>query len=822
MSHTFNSPYEGEHNQYVAYPLGGIGAGMVCLEGTGALSHVSLYHQPAFYHEPMAMAALSVKTPEGSRAIVLEGQVPGRKIYRVPGGGNGLSGKTYGLPRFGNCRFSSRFPFGTVELSDPGFPLTATLTGWSPFLPGNADDSSLPAAALEYTVYNPGDAPVEGLFSFHVSSAMAAPENGKGENLTERRGKAFVIEHRPEDGAQAEHGWLGVETDDTDAVVNCRWFRGGWFDSLTMLWNQIVDGKALDSGPYEEGTASPGSSIWVPLALAPKQSRCVRIMLSWYVPHSSLNTVDPRNEQPKAACCCACGCETPGGNTYEPWYASRFSGIHGVMRYFADKYDALKADTQRFSGCFYASTLPDEVMEAVSANLSILKSPTMLREKGGRLWCWEGCHDASGCCAGSCSHVWNYGQAVAHLFPDLERTLREGEFRFSQDETGHQNFRSGLPLRDYAHGFHAASDGQLGGIMKVWRDWRVSADTAWMKSLWPKVRQSIDYCIRQWDPDGAGVLTEPHHNTYDIEFWGPDGMCSSFYIGALRAASQMAAALGEDGARYARLAESGRSYMAERLFNGEYFIQEVRREHKLSVHTSGVDMTDVQSSEARALCDAEGPKYQYGQGCLSDGVLGAWMEQVCGIMQPSLPADKVKSHIASVYRYNLRKDLSGHANPQRPGYALGNEGGLLLCSWPKGGKPSLPFVYSDEVWTGIEYQVASHLIMLGLVEEGLDIVRTCRGRYDGLKRNPFDEYECGHWYARALASYALLQALGGAAYDAVEERMTLRPAVKGDYACFLSTATGYGLVGIRNGEPFLDVVSGSIPLREWDICTQDS
>jgi len=814
MGRGFNSPYEGKNNQFVAYPMGGIGAGMMCLEGTGALSHVSLYHKPAFYHEPMVMAALTVKATEGNRALALEGQVPDRKVYRVPGGGNGLFGKTYGLPRFGICSFSSRFPFGTVTLSDDHFPLAADVTGWSPFIPGNADDSSLPVAALEYTIRNPGDETIEGLFSFHVSAATAAPENGEGKNVIRRTPKGFVIEHLPKENAPEEHGWLGVETDDDDAAVNCRWFRGGWFDSLTMLWNHIESGECTDNEPYDEGLPSPGSSLSVPFTLGPKQSRRIRIRLCWYVPRSALNTVEPQQEKP---CCCEPGtcCPPPEDNAYSPWYASRFGGIGDVMGYFAQKYDALRADTQRFTDCFYASTLPDEVMEAVAANLSILKSPTMLREKSGRLWCWEGCGDTSGCCAGSCTHVWNYGQAVAHLFPDLERTMREVEFSFSQDEAGHQNFRAGLPLRDYAHGFHAASDGQLGGIMKVWRDWRISADTRWLRSLWPKVRRSLDYCIRQWDPDGVGVLTEPHHNTYDIEFWGPDGMCSSFYVGALRAAAQMAAALGEDGSAYEQLAAKGVAYMEAKLFNGAYFVQDVRTETKQMASTSGVDMTDVQSAEAQVLFDAEGPKYQYGQGCLSDGVLGAWMELVCGMGESSLSDDKEKAHLASVYRHNLREDLTSHANPQRPGYALGNEGGLLLCTWPMGGKPSLPFVYSDEVWTGIEYQVASHLIMRGFVEEGLHVVRTCRSRYDGLKRNPFDEYECGHWYARALASYALLQALGGATYDALEERMTLKPAIRGDYACFITTATGYGLVGIREGKPFVDVVSGKISVREW-------
>ncbi len=138
---------------------------------------------------------------------------------------------------------------------------------------------------------------------------------------------------------------------------------------------------------------------------------------------------------------------------------------------------------------------------------------------------------------------------------------------------------------------------------------------------------------------------------------------------------------------------------------------------------------------------------------------------------------------------------------------------MLLCSWPKGGKPSLPFIYSDEVWTGIEYQVAAHLIMMGRVKEGLTIVRAARDRYDGRFRNPFNEYECGHWYARAMSSYSLLQALSGARYDALEKTLYLHPRIRGDFRAFLSTATGYATVGVHKGKPFCDVRSGTIEIE---------
>jgi hypothetical protein len=185
-------------------------------------------------------------------------------------------------------------------------------------------------------------------------------------------------------------------------------------------------------------------------------------------------------------------------------------------------------------------------------------------------------------------------------------------------------------------------------------------------------------------------------------------------------------------------------------------------------------------------------------------------------LDATLSRDKIEKHLVSVHRYNYRSDLYGFPNPQRPSYAFGHEPGLILCTWPKGGKPSLPFVYSEEVWTVIEYQVASHLISFGHVDEGLEIVRACRSRYDGELRNPFDEIECGHWYARAMASYALLQALTGARYDAVDRTLYLEPKIKGDFRSFLATATGFGTVGVKDGKPFLEVKAGQIDVQRTE------
>jgi hypothetical protein len=733
---------------------------------------------------------------------VLEGPVPGRKLFGASGTGNGAGGTTYGLPRFANATFRTRFPFGVVALADSQVPLSVEITGWSPFEPGDADNSSLPTAALEYRFTNRSKGPIQAVFSFNARNFMAA--NGNQEAVRPVAG-GFILWSGNSNSNPSDEAAFSATVSEPGVKVNHAWFRGGWWDALTMVWKDVAEGACYDRAPLTTGAPSPGASLFVPIQLAAGASKTVVLRLAWFSGQTNLRVgKDLADFKP----------EPDQAGKYRPWYAKRFTDINGVTFYWRDHYDELRQKSSRFSDCFYDSTLPPEVIEAVAANLTILKSPTVMRQTDGKLWCWEGCSDKDGCCHGSCTHVWNYAQAIPHLFPSLERTLRETEFGPSQDEAGHQQFRSSLPIRPVAHDFHAAADGQLGGIMKVYREWRISGDTDWLRGLWPKVKRSLDYCIETWDPGHKGVVEEPHHNTYDIEFWGPDGMCTSFYLGALQAAVLMGKALGDPVPLYDQLLASGARQAESELFDGEYFIQRIEWKNLRATNPmENKSMVGSYSPEARAIFEKEGPKYQYGTGCLADGVLGSWLALVCGVGQV-LAAPKVASHLHAVHKHNLKHDLSDFPNPQRPTYACGSEGGLVLCTWPKGGELSLPFVYSNEVWTGIEYQVASHLMRMGGVEQGLDVVRTCRDRYDGRVRNPFNEYECGHWYARAMSSYALLFGLSGARYDAVDKVLYLEPSIKGDFRCFLATSTGYGTVGVRKGKPFYEPRTGVLDIRE--------
>lgn len=805
---TVDKIYSGKGLDHIDYPIGGLGSGMFCISGTGAITNLSFHHYSQLFHEPCAFAAVHVKGIKNG-AKVLETSVPDYKIFGRKDGGMGVGGTTWGLPRFEKGTFSTRFPFAEINLSDKDMPLDVNLIAWNPFIPNDEDNSGLPVGGLEYTFTNTSKSQVEAIFSFNTRNFMCRT-NDEVSPIT-KMDKGFVLNQIAPKNAPEMEGHCAIFTDEENTKVNYNWFRGGWFDPLTIAWNHVANGEMPESEPKLGGT---GASIYVPFILKPGESKTIHLYMTWYVPHSF------HNIGPDAVSVSDFGDrfnadlykDTPA--KYEPWYSRRFSGIEEVSNYWKNNYSTLKLETKKFTDTFYDTTLPEEVIESVANNLTILKSPTVMRQHDGRFWVWEGSGDDWGSCHGSCTHVWNYAQAVPHLFPRMERTLRETEFKVDQNTEGHQAFRANIPIRPVKHDFHSAADGQLGGIMKVYRDWRISGDNEWIKDLYPLIVKSMDYCIRTWDPNEVGAVIEPHHNTYDIEFWGPDGMCTSFYAGALNSIIEIGHYLNEDVTKYEHLLKKAQDYMETNLWNGEYFFQNIQWEGlKTPDPTKAQSFQSSYSEEARKILEKEGPKYQYGNGCLSDGIIGCWMSLVCGLDEP-IDQSKVTGHLESVYKYNLKHCLADHANPQRPGYAVGNDGGLILCSWPKGGKLSLPFVYSDEVWTGIEYQVASHLIFEGKVKEGLDIVRTVLNRYDGIKRNPFNQYECGSWYARALSSYSLIQALTGVRYDAVTKTLHIESKVGKNFRSFLSTASGYATVGLKNGKPFIEVKNGEIEVKE--------
>jgi uncharacterized protein (DUF608 family) len=822
--------FSGDRATQVALPIGGIGAGSICLNGYGGLQDFSIHTHPETSALPAgftsnspeaAFAILHIKGPSPVTKLV-EGPFPPFKIFDQGIQGQGLRrGGFEGFPRFEKCNFRGEFPFGEVRFSDASIPLDVSLIGWNPFIPLDDKNSGIPCVILDYTLRNTSSHPVEYEFSYHLSHLAPGckPDQASSVNAA-IPGKGIFLSNSEEANAES-FGSASLTAIGAKARIKAMWLRSpGWeFDSLSALWREVSTGKfnANEGSNTVDNAGRNGGSILIEGHLAPGESRNYPIVITWYFPNCYLQEGGPHatpevQGQP--------GCRTVAAEAAPPWrpfYATLWKDAREVALYVEQNYASLRNRTTQFKDALFSSTMPPYVIDAVSANLAIIKSPTILRQENGNVWGWEGCFPDSGCCHGSCTHVWNYAQALPHLFPPLERTLRDMELVRSMDERGHVNFRGAIPDGPVDHAWHAASDGQLGGIMKVYRDWQISGDTAWLKRLYPLAQRSIDYCIRTWDPDHHGALFEPHHNTYDIEFWGADGMCTSIYLGALSAMAKMAEALGQqsDSAFYADLAKQSARYMDEHLFNGEYYQQKVDYlELRDTSFAQSIAHVDAKSSEMQQLLKREGPKYQYGSGCLSDGVIGVWMARIYGIDTP-LARKNIHSTLQSIFKYNFKTDLSQHANAQRPGYAMGREPGLLLCSWPHGDKPTLPFVYSDEVWTGIEYQVASHLIEEGFVDEGLTIVKALRSRYEGRTRNPWNEYECGNWYARAMSSYALIPALAGFRYSAVERTVHFAPKLKvRPFSSFFSTAFGFGTIALDHQTVSVRVIEGELPIEK--------
>ncbi len=796
--------------------MGGIGTGCLSLNGIGGIQDFAIYGQPATTALPdqwdsceAAFATLHVK---GRQAItkLIEGPFPSERIYDQGIQGQGCrKGGHEGLPRFQECRFTNEFPFGTVQLSDAQVPLQVEVEGWNPFIPLDDHNSSIPCAILNYTFTNTSTEPVEFEFSYHLSHLAQGPSGEKGSrnSIIPGRGVFFT---NTDDSSHHRFGSTALAVASVNPAIKAMWFRGGWFDSISALWREVSTGtfSQNDGELSESGLGGRnGGSVMVALSLSPGQSVTIPIVLTWYFPNSPVNVG---------------GVDENKDNGWQPYYTNLWANAKDIAIYVLDNLSSLESRTRAFQKAISSSTLPSSAIDAIVSNLAIIKSPTVLRQKSGGLWCWEGCFPNSGCCHGSCTHVWNYAQSIPHLFPALEQTLREQEYLCAMDDRGHVNFRAALPDGPTSHDYHAAADGQLGGILKVYREWQISGDHAWLERMYPLTKRSLDFGILGWDPKQKGALFEPHHNTYDIEFWGPDGMCSTIYLGALVAMGEMAEALGmlEDKTYYSTLAERSAKFIDSELFNGEYYEHKVQWEGLRD--TSFANMlaalpTDESIDEMSALLRDEGPKYQYGIGCISDGVIGAWMSKIYGI-ETALSMENVKSHLRAVFKYNFKTDLFEHACLQRPGYALGHESGLLLCSWPRGGKPTLPFVYSDEVWTGIEYQVASHMIEMGLVDEGMTIVDSVRSRYDGHVRNPFNEYECGSFYARAMASFALVGALSGFRYSAVSKILSYGPKLDSDkFESFFCTASGFGTIRQVGNELTVHLTEGELYVEsvEW-------
>jgi non-lysosomal glucosylceramidase len=779
-----------------AFPLGGIGTGNVSIGARGEFRDWELFNRPAKgRRNPFTFFALRVAEPGGDPMVrVLEARHrpphPGDQGYGV--------GDVAGLPRFDDARMRGRYPLLELDLRDDRLPVEVGLTAFTPFVPLESADSGIPVAVLRYRLRNRSASQQRAT----IAGSLANPLGSASE--PDRLGFP-VFEGRPRIDWRDEAGirglWLTTDLPSDDhrfgtmalttrspASGKPTWLYGAWQDGVQVFWDEFRRDGALAAEP--EPTLDPEphpdwftrlrvGSVAVSVDLDPGEERDIEFRLTWHLPNrprgwdGNIIRDDPFLTE-----------------TVRNAYATRYDDAWEVAADVDRRLPDLERSTREFVTALYDSSLPAPVVDAVGSNLSAIRSTTCFVLEGDVFAAWEGSFDHAGSCEGTCTHVWNYAQALAWLFPDLERSARRTEFLLETRDDGRMNFRTNRVFGSPAWDFHPAADGQLGAIVRVYREWLLSGDDDFLRELWPQLRRSLEFAAREWDADGDGVLDSRQHNTYDIEFYGENSLANSLFIAALHAAARLADHLGEaEAARdYLARAERCAERMDALLFNGEYYQQR--------------------------LDDVDAMRYQYGDGVLSDQLLGQLLAHVVGIGHV-LPHDHVRSAIAAVHRHNFRSDLSEHESVQRT-YALGDEGGLVLCSWPRGGRPRIPFVYSDEVWTGIEHQVAAHLAYEGMPERALEIVAATRGRYDGVRRNPWNEVECGNHYARSLSSWALLLAWTGQRSNAAAGALSFAPIDDVLDAPF-STGTAWGRIRIDADGVRLEVLGGRLRLTSLHV-----
>lgn len=761
--------YDADHLGRIAMPIGGIGTGTISLGGRGDLRDWELVNKPAKGYTPIHTFFALWCQREGADAVTraIEGPID-VSLYE---GASGATVRNHGLPRFRHCNFAAAYPLGQVLLSDPDVPLRVRIEAFNPLVPPDADDSGIPMAVIRFVLINPTSVPIAASICGTLENFIGWDgDSGKvNKNVNEfreaRDGTASVrglfMRSTGLDPKAPAWGTLALATTAAEATHRTTWAELSWGDTLLDFWDDFSADGRLE--PRQSNRDAPFGSLAAAVDVPAGGSMAVTFLIGWHFPNRiSWET------------------KVPIGNYYTTQYADAWDAVARTTSRLAD----LERRTVQFVRAFCVADLPAAVKEAALFNLSTLRTQTAFRAADGNLYGWEGCNDHAGCCHGSCTHVWNYEQTTPLLFGSLAQSMRHVEFAHATADSGLQSFRVNLPLLEHAQGFNrAAADGQMGTIMKLYRDWRLSGDDALLRALWPGARRALEFCWIPggWDADRDGVMEGAQHNTMDVEYYGPNIQMGAWYLGALRAAEEMARHLGDvTFADICRdLYERGRKWIDQNLFNGEFY------EHRIVPPKDESQVAPGLRIGAGAA-DVRDPVLQLGPACLVDSLVGQYMAHICGLGH-LLDGYHIRVTLASILKYNWRDDFHGHFNHMRS-YVLGDEQALLMATYPRGRRPKRPFPYYNEVMTGFEYTAAVGMIYEGDVEGGLRVICAIRDRYDGRKRSPFDEAECGHHYARAMAAWGAVLALTGFVYDGVEQAMRVAASAR---ACRWFWSTGY-------------------------------
>jgi len=800
--------YAGEQLYRISLPIGGIGTGTVGLGGSGELRDWQIMNVPAKNYSTVTTGndapffAIYTKKQDGqknSKALLGPIQYPNYDSYE------GRAVDNHGMPRFREASFETTYPFGIVKLSDKTMPVKIKIVGYNPLIPGEADASGIPVAILQYEVENITNENVEVSIAGSMRNFIGmdgskfwtdwkgdyVPTGAKSNKNIIRisdKVKGIYMYSDEVDKEDAAWGTISLTTPlDTKGQISYRTSSAGnaWGNALLDFWDDFsADGILTEKEKLIDD--NPMASLSVKRTIAAGKKEVFTFYITWHFPNRFAWS------------------KTNVGN----YYTTKYKDAWDVINTEEKRIPSLTDQTLTFVNAIVNSSYPNVVKEAALFNISNLRSQTVFRLPTGQMMGWEGIMDRRGSCAGSCTHVWNYEQATAFLFGDLAKTMREVEFGYSTNKEGLMVFRTPLPLKKNISG-KTAADGQMGTIMKFYRDWQLSGDNDFLKLYWPKVKLALSYAwIKNgWDGDQNGVMEGVQHNTMDVEYYGPNPQMQIWYLGALKSGEKMACAMKDKqfAKKCEKLYNQGSKWTDENLFNGEYYEQKIETPEERKAIAAGLTTKEFKK-----------PDYQIGTGCLVDQLVGQYMAHIAGL---GYLVDKahVKKTLESILKYNHRESMFEHFNNMRS-YAMGDEKSLLMASWPHGGRPKIPFPYWSEVMTGFEYTAAIGMLYEGMEEEGLEVIKDVRDRFDGKKRNPFDEVECGRHYSRAMASWGAIVAESNFHYSGIEQSMsfTNRP---GNYfwsngyvwgTCIFSKPQGkYNVV--------LKVLHGELTLKSFSL-----
>ena len=828
--------YSNDKTKEISFPLGGIGSGGIGLAGNGHLIDWEIFNHPdkGRYNGYSHFAIKAERDGHVVDARLLQGDYQGsamgvmaqrdRLSKKHTGFGCGPNSEMMaGMPHFAKVDFNGEFPFANLSFQDEHFPGEVKLVAWSPFIPDNEDDSSLPLACFEWEITNTSNDNLDYTLSCSLQNMSSESETY---NTYHQHGDKHIISLTQShwDNSDPRFGELAMMTTGGNISYQEYWFRGSWFDNLSIFWRdfckpgKLINRQYSTGGKAEQDCSTLASHIHIPAG----ESKRVKFYLSWYMPTTWNYWQKWYNKETLELVRYE---DYNGEPTWRNYYATQFDSAIHVLNYAFKHAERLREMSQKFHHALHSSSLPPVVLEAISANLAVLKSPTCLRLEDGSFYGWEGNLDNIGSCEGSCVHVWNYAQALAFLFPRLSRSQRDLNQKFNLRSSGSLNFRLMLPLGSAVSDFRACADGQFGEIINIYRDWLICGDKQWLQEKWPAIQKMLAFAWSTenddlWDPDAQGILTGRQHHTLDMELFGPNPWLTGIYLAALQAGILIAEILGdkEKCQEWEHILNNGLSKIDELFFNGEYYQQKIDltdktllspycREHETTWNNDSGNIYDLYWND-----ELQQIKYQLGDGCHIDQLMGQWLADLCS-MQPVFPVKNAKLALNAIWENNFRS-MRDHTNPCR-NFALNDEKGTCICAWPDK-QPKIPIPYAEEMMTGFEYQAASQMITYGLLAEGVEMVEAIRERFNGHNRNPWNEFECGSNYARSLASYGLLIAWSGFRFDMGKHAISFNPVDQKlrEQSYFWSLSGGWGVAQFTPAEFVLTVLGGQLNVQK--------